>query len=112
MNTFERIWEITRAIPPGRVATYGQIAALAGDPRLSRIVGCAMHAAPPDVPCHRVLDCNGRLCEAFRPLGRETHRLLLAMEGVGSRPDGTVDLETVRWDGRLPVGRSDPPEAE
>ena len=59
--TFETIWALARQIPRGRVATYGQLARWAGNPRLSRVVGYAMHDAPPDVPCHRVVGCSGSL---------------------------------------------------
>lgn len=99
MNTFEHIYAIVRRIPPGTVATYGQIARLAGNPRMSRIVGCAMHGAPGDVPCHRVVNRSGGLCDAFEPMGRETQRLLLEMEGVGFLGNGNVDLERYRWEG-------------
>ena len=66
MTTFDRIYDIVRRIPPGRVATYGQIARMLGNPRLSRIVGCSMHSAPADVPCHRVLNRNGCLLYTSR----------------------------------------------
>lgn len=95
--TFDRIYSLARLIPFGCVATYGQLARLAGNPRLSRIVGCAMHSAPADVPCHRVVNRFGGLCDYFQPLGRESHRLLLEMEGVGFLPDGNVDLTTYQW---------------
>ena len=97
--TFETIWALARQIPRGRVATYGQLARWAGSPRLSRVVGYAMHDAPPDVPCHRVVNRFGGLSDAFAPLGRESHRLLLQMEGVAFLPDGNVDLEQVQWPG-------------
>ena len=97
--TFETIWALARQIPRGRVATYGQLARWAGNPRLSRVVGYAMHDAPPDVPCHRVVNRSGGLCDAFSPFGRETHRLLLELEGVPFTPDGTVDLTKCRWSG-------------
>ena len=96
---FTRIYAITRQIPCGRVTTYGQIARLAGNPRMSRIVGGAMHTAPADLPCHRVVNRFGGLCDAFLPMGKETHRLLLEMEGVTFRPDGTVDLPSHMWYG-------------
>lgn len=95
--TFDRIYSLARRIPSGCVATYGQLARLAGNPRLSRIVGCAMHSAPPDVPCHRVVNRFGGLCDWFEPLGRESHRALLEMEGVGFLPDGNVDLNRHQW---------------
>ena len=61
MNTFERIYEIVKQIPGGKVATYGQIASLAGNPRLARVVGYALHVNPePDeIPCFRVVNRNG-----------------------------------------------------
>ena len=98
-STFARIYAITARIPQGRVTTYGQIARLAGNPRLSRIVGCAMSAAPGDVPCHRVVNRLGGLSDAFHPMGRETHRMLLEMEGVPFLADGRVDLGACQWAG-------------
>ena len=97
-DTFSRIYAIVRRIPPGRAATYGQIARLAGNPRLSRIVGCAMHSAPKDVPCHRVVNRSGGLCDSFEPLGKETHRHLLEMEGVEFTPEGNVNLSHSQWE--------------
>ena len=98
-TTFDRVYNLVARIPYGRVTTYGQIARLIGNPRLSRIVGCAMNAAPADLPCHRVVNRFGGLCDAFLRLGRETHRMLLELEGVPFLPDGTVDLEKVMWYG-------------
>lgn len=100
-DTFDRIYAVVRAIPFGRAATYGQIARRLGNLRLSRIVGCAMHAAPADVPCHRVVNRFGGLCDAFEPMGKETHRHLLEMEGVEFLPDGNVDLEKCGWKNEL-----------
>ena len=97
MGMFEEVYAAVRRIPRGRVATYGQIARMIGSPRAARIVGYALSAAPPDVPCHRVVNRQGGLSAAFSPSGRETHRLLLEMEGVGLRKDGTVDLEKYLW---------------
>ena len=97
-TAFDAIWAVVRTIPHGRVATYGQIACLLGSPRLSRVVGYAMHSAQRDVPCHRVVDRFGNLCGAFEPLGKATHRMLLEMEGVPFRPDGTVALEKCQWE--------------
>ena len=89
---FEQVWALVRIIPPGRVTTYGAVAAALGNPRLARAVGYAMHSAPADVPCHRVVNRQGGLSDAFDPLGRETHRLLLVMEDVPFLPNGNVDL--------------------
>ena len=98
-NVFQRVYEITARIPYGRVTTYGQIARLLGNPRLSRIVGCALNRAPADLPCHRVVNRAGGLSGAFLPLGKESHRMLLEMEEVPFRPDGSVDLARCMWDG-------------
>ena len=98
-NIFEKIYAAVRAVPPGRVTTYGQIALLVGNPRLARVVGYALHEAPPDVPCHRVVNRFGGLSEAFSPTGRETHRLLLEIEGVGFTPEGNADLANYMWYG-------------
>ena len=98
-TTFTRIYALARQITFGRVATYGQLAALAGNPRLSRIVGCAMSAAGEDVPCHRVVNRLGGLSDAFHPMGRDTHRMLLEMDGVPFLPDGRVDLARCLWAG-------------
>lgn len=96
-NIFDKIYDIVRRIPWGKVATYGQIARIVGNPRLSRIVGYAMHTAPEDVPCQRVVNRFGGLSDAFEPFGKETHRMLLEIEGVEFRVDGCVDLEKYLW---------------
>lgn len=101
MTTFDLVYEWVRQIPSGRVCSYGQIARLMGNPRLSRVVGYAMGAAPADVPCHRVVKKDGVLSDAFTPLGKETHRMLLEMEGVPFLPDGRVDMEACYWSGPL-----------
>ena len=66
-NTFTKIYDVVKQIPEGKVATYGQIAALAGNKRWARVVGYALHANPdPDnIPCFRVVDRNGNVSKAF-----------------------------------------------
>lgn len=98
-SVFTKIYEVVEQIPAGRVTTYGQIARLVGNPRLARVVGYAMSAAPEGLPCHRVVNRLGGLSDAFRPMGRETHRLLLEMEGIAFRQDGSVALERFMWYG-------------
>lgn len=89
---------IVRQVPPGSVATYGQIARLAGMPRCARTVGYALAACTDaGVPCHRVVDRLGRTKTAFDTYGPGTQRALLEAEGVPFRPDGTVDLEQCLW---------------
>lgn len=97
---FERVYSIVRNIPPGTVATYGQIARLAGMPRSARVVGYAMAACPDEtIPCHRVVDRLGRTKAAFDTYAPGTQRALLEAEGVPFRPDGTVDLARCQWTG-------------
>ena len=99
-SLFQQIYSTVCQIPPGQAATYGQIALLLGNPRMSRVVGTALSVCRDDaVPCHRVVNRSGGLCDAFSPFGRETHRLLLELEGVPFTPDGTVDLTKCRWSG-------------
>ncbi len=98
MNTFERIYEVVKQIPKGRVASYGQVAALAGNPRLSRVVGYALHANPDPVriPCYRVVTKDGRLSPAFAFGGENRQRELLEAEGVGFDENGKVDMKKYR----------------
>lgn len=99
MGTFEEIWDIVRRIPPGKVATYGQIARLAGRLRGARLVGYAMAACPADsgVPCHRVVDRFGGTKRAFDDYMPDGQRFLLEAEGVLFREDGTVDMDRCQW---------------
>ncbi len=99
MNTFTLIYQQVARIPEGRVCTYGQLAKLVGNPRLSRVVGYALKAAPEGLPCQRVVTKDGGLSDAFTPMGRETHRLLLELEGITFTPDGRVEMEKYFWAG-------------
>ncbi len=99
MNTFEKIYSVVRQIPRGRVASYGQVAALAGNPRWSRVVGYALHVNPdPEgIPCYRVVTKSGGLSEAFAFGGINVQRELLERDGVEFTPDGRVVMEKYRW---------------
>ena len=98
-NSFEKIYEVVRQIPPGKVATYGQIAALAGNRRWSRVVGFALHVNPdPDnVPCFRVVNRFGEVSSAFAFGGGNRQIELLEAEGIPC-PDGKVDLGKYQWE--------------
>lgn len=89
------LYRLAKAIPRGQVASYGQLALMAGHPRGARIAGCLMASCQdPTVPCHRVVKRDGALCEGeFGPLQRE----LLLGEGVSFLRDGRVDMERHRW---------------
>ena len=95
MNTFEKIYEQVKRIPKGRVATYGQIAAMAGNPRLARVVGYALHVNPdPEhLKCYRVVNRFGELSSAFAFGGKNAQADLLAEEGIELDANGRVDLE-------------------
>ena len=98
-NVFERIYAIVRQIPPGRVATYGQVAARAGNPRWARVVGYALHVNPEPgvIPCHRVVNRFGETSKAFAFGGEDVQRRLLEDEGVRFTADGRVDLKQYLW---------------
>ena len=89
----KRIYEAVKRIPKGCVATYGQVATMAGNERMSRAVGNALHKNPTPgiVPCHRVVDAKGRLAGGFAFGGMEAQASLLAREGA-EVVDGKVDL--------------------
>lgn len=90
----KEIYEQVKKIPSGRVATYGQIAFLAGRPGASRAVGWALHHNPEPgvIPCHRVVFKDGRVTDGFAFGGPEAQRMLLEMEGVEFEPDGRIDM--------------------
>lgn len=97
-SVFSRFYDIVRQIPPGKVATYGQVARLAGMPRCARTVGYAMAGCTdPSVPCHRVVDRFGGTKACFDTFAPGTQRVLLEAEGVTFRLDGTVDLGQCQW---------------
>lgn len=99
-NTFEKIYEVVRQIPKGYVATYGQVAAIAGNKRWARVVGYALHVNPePDkIPCYRVVNKEGRVSEAFAFGGGNKQIELLKADGVEFVDETHVDMEKYQWD--------------
>ena len=95
LSTFERIYEVVRSIPRGKVMTYGQVAVLAGNPRWARVVGYALHKNPEPgvIPCHRVVNREGRVAPGFAFGGEDAQRKLLEGEGVSFLENGLVDME-------------------
>ena len=83
-NFFEKVYDVVRLVPKGKVTTYGQIAKFLGHPRMSRQVGWALHQNPypGDVPCHRVVFADGSLARGFAFGGDGEQRKLLENEGV------------------------------
>ena len=90
-NSFERIYAVVKKIPRGTVASYGQVALLAGNPRWARVVGYALHVNPdPEgIPCYRVVTKDGRTSPAFAFGGADIQRALLEADGIEFLPDGT-----------------------
>ena len=100
VNFFQQVYEIVKQIPCGKVASYGQVARHAGNPRASRAVGYALHVnkQPGVVPCHRVVNRQGRLAPAFAFGGLDAQKSMLAAEGVCVSSDGYVDMKRFGWD--------------
>ena len=92
------VYRLVAAIPRGRVATYGQIAAILGWPRAARAVGHAMRHCPPSVPWHRVVNASGGISLRANVDSMLTQRVLLEQEGVPVRR-GRIALARHRWTG-------------
>lgn len=109
-----RIWIVVGRIPKGRVATYGQVAELAGMPRQARLVGYALNALPDGsrVPWHRVINAQGTVSPRAEPGSDRLQRSLLEGEGVRFDEAGRVSLVRFRWrPRRVPPFDREPAEA-
>lgn len=107
----ERVARVVAAIPRGRVATYGQVAALAGAPGAARRVGAVLRALPADarVPWQRVVSAPGRVAPALmRGSAGARQARLLRREGVAVDASGRIDLRAHAWRPRLSVARRTP----
>jgi len=94
----EAVHKIVRAIPSGRVMTYGQIAALLGYPRAAQYVGWVMHWSDFEkIPYQRVVNRFGGLASGYTRGGQLAHKFDLELEGVEVRDDFTIDLEKYLW---------------
>ncbi|HET8752927.1 MAG TPA: MGMT family protein [Salinimicrobium sp.] len=99
-NFFERVYDVTKKIPEGRVTSFGAIANYLGASRSARMVGWAMNNASKmeDVPAHRVVNRNGLLSGKHHFPGSFAMQQLLEEEGVKVEEDKVVDFESVFWD--------------
>ena len=99
MTFFEKVYDYLKTIPEGKVVTYGQVAYAIGSPRSARQVGYALHVNPEPgvIPCHRVVNREGKLAPAFAFGGMEIQAALLEKEGIEVSDDYTVDLQKYRW---------------
>ena len=95
MEIKEKVYELLRRIPKGKVVTYGQIADCLGNRKLSRVVGNILHNNPEPIitPCHRVVNAKGEVAANFGFGGGEVQRRLLQEEGIIFEPDGRIDLK-------------------
>ena len=102
---YERIYAVIRRIPKGRVATYGQIAALAGIPGHARQVGYALRNAPEELrlPWHRVINAQGRVSERSSRSGDRLQYVLLNNEGIQFDVHGRIALQRYQWKPRSHV---------
>lgn len=98
--TYERVYAVVRQIPPGQVATYGQIAGIVGN-CTARMAGHAMSAlsVEDDVPWQRVINAQGKISPRGNDLSALRQQELLEEEGVVFSASGRVDFKQVRWDG-------------
>lgn len=99
VTSYRRIYAVVRRIPRGRVASYGQVAGLAGLPGRARQVGYAMYALPQDtgVPWHRVVNAAGAISRRRVPGAELSQRMLLEREGVRFGSRGRISLEKFGW---------------
>lgn len=99
MSVFNQIYNVVQKIPRGKVATYGTVARMAGNPRWSRVVGYALHVnpAPGIIPCHRVVNREGKTATTFAFGGGDIQRQMLEQEGIVFESDGHIDLSKYGW---------------
>jgi methylated-DNA-protein-cysteine methyltransferase-like protein len=103
MSAYDQIYTVVRQIPQGRVATYGQIADLAGFPGQARLVGYALYQVDmktSNIPWHRVINAKGEVSHSpFRHGTDYLQRSLLEDEGIEFTPEGKISLQTYLWRG-------------
>ncbi|MDE0197536.1 MAG: MGMT family protein [Caldilineaceae bacterium] len=100
MSIYEKMLLVVREIPLGRVATYGQIAWIAGaaSPRMAGDVLAGL-PSDTDVPWQRVVNSRGGISPRADPMATDRQRRLLTEEGISFEPDGRIDLDLFGWEG-------------
>ena len=97
-STYEKIYSVVNQIPYGHIATYGQVAGLAGIPRQARQVGYALsHLTDDKIPWHRVINARGEISGRSNPDYARLQRILLEEEGITFSPDGRTSLTRFLW---------------
>lgn len=100
-NFFEKVWEVARLVPVGRVTSYGAIARYLGAARSARMVGWAMnncHATDAGIPAHRVVNSKGILTGKHHFGGSNVMQELLESEGIVIENDQIINFAEVFWD--------------
>jgi len=100
---FDKVYRLVCLIPPGKVATYGQIAALLGHPQAARTVGWALHSLADEqarvVPWQRVIGAGGRITTSCQTHSAQLQRQLLEEEGIECDSRGDIDMARFQWRG-------------
>jgi methylated-DNA-protein-cysteine methyltransferase-like protein len=99
MGFFDKVWRLVAHIPSGKVASYGQIAALLGNPRAARTVGWALHSTPAhlDIPWHRVINSKGRISTDCGEHSPDLQRRLLELEDIEFDTKDYIDMARFQW---------------
>lgn len=99
MSFYDKVYEVVKQIPKGKVATYGQIARLCGSPRASRAVGYALHCNPNqgEIPCYKIVNREGKLAKSFAFGGIDVQKLLLEQDEIEVDENYCVDLDKYLW---------------
>jgi len=107
-NFFEQVYKVVRCIPPGKVSSYGRIAAMLGHPHAARAVGYALSAlrqpekagyTSTNVPWQRVVNSQGRISIRHREQTANKQAQILRDEGVAVNENGRIDLNIYLWKG-------------
>lgn len=100
MSFYDKVYEVVKQIPAGKVSTYGQIARLCGSPRASRAVGYALHCNPNqgEIPCYKIVNREGKLAKSFAFGGIEVQKMLLENDGIIVDEEFCVDLKEFLWE--------------
>lgn len=106
-DSYDRIYEAVRRIPTGRVATYGQVAAMAGLGGHARLVGYALNACAEDLPWHRVINAKGEISGRSEPFYEALQRERLEGEGVAFEGGDRVSLARFQWQSVDPLDEPD-----
>ena len=96
----DKVYEVVKRIPEGKVVTYGQIAIHLGNKHLARTVGNILHnnPDPENIPCHRVVNAKGKVAEHYAFGGADAQRRRLEAEGIEFDANGRIDLNKYGWE--------------